>query len=141
MTLKKRESIASIMTSQPMSVNLTHSLGDAYDIMHENCIRHLPVVSGDHLIGILSKTDLERISFAEKDENNKKVKMSFYDGFNIEQVMTKNVQALQIEDSVKDAAEMLSFGNFHAAPVLEGKKLVGIVTTTDVINYLLKQYL
>lgn len=141
MTLKKRESIASIMTSQPMSVNLTHSLGDAYDMMYDNCIRHLPVVSGDQLIGILSKTDLERISFAEKDENNKKVKMSFYAGFTIEQVMTKNVQALQIDDSVKDAAEMLSFGNFHAVPVLDDKKLVGIVTTTDVINYLLKQYL
>jgi CBS domain-containing membrane protein len=128
------------MTKQPLSLQVSQSLEDAYQIMHENCIRHIPVVHGNTLIGILSNTDLERISFAEKDELNRKVKMTFYSGFTIEQVMTKNVQCLQIDDSVKDAAEMLSFGNFHAVPVLDGDQLVGIVTTTDVINYLLEMY-
>ncbi|MFZ1704165.1 MAG: CBS domain-containing protein [Saprospiraceae bacterium] len=140
MSIKQRESVEHIMTKQPISVNLTDDLNKVYHMMHENCIRHLPVVSGTKLIGILSKMDLERISFTELDEKNQKIKSNFFTGYTIAQVMTKNVQSLQLEDSVKDAAETLSFGNFHAVPILDGDKLVGIVTSTDVINYLLELY-
>ncbi len=140
MSIKKRELVSHIMTKQPMSVNLTNTVEEVYELMHDNCFRHVPVVNGNKLIGIVSKTDLERISFAESNESDKKLKIGFYSGFTIEQIMTKNVQTLQIDDSVKDAAEMLSFGNFHAVPVVQGHDLVGIVTTTDVINYLLEMY-
>ena len=140
MSLKRREPVSKIMTKQPLSVNISQGLEDVNDLMNEHCIRHVPVVSGDALVGILSKTDIERVSFVESIGDRNQVRKSFYDSFSIEQIMTKNVQSIQVEDSVKDAAEMLSFGNFHALPVLEGKKLVGIVTTTDVINYLLEQY-
>lgn len=139
MSLKKREPVSTIMTKQPISVNLTNSIHDVYEIIQNHVIRHVPVVKGDELIGMISKTDIERISFAQTDDAGK-VKMAFFDGFTVEQVMTKNVQSVQLHDSVKDAAEMLSFGAFHAIPVLDGKKLIGIITTTDVINYLLEQY-
>ncbi|MBK8820533.1 MAG: CBS domain-containing protein [Saprospiraceae bacterium] len=140
MSIKKRELVTHIMTKQPMSVSLRNSVEEVYELMHENCIRHVPVVNGNKLIGIVSKTDLERVSFAESSDTGKKLKISFYAGFTIEQIMTKNVQTLEVDDSVKDAAEMLSFGNFHAVPVVDGENLVAIVTTTDVINYLLEMY-
>jgi CBS domain-containing protein len=137
--MKKREPVTSIMTKQPYSVNITQSLRDVDAMLKEYSIRHIPVVSGENLIGMISKTDLERISFVTGIEGNR-LKTEVYDQYTIEQVMTKNVQTVDITDTVKDAAEILSFGAFHAVPVVDGKKLVGIVTTTDLINYLLDQY-
>lgn len=127
------------MTSQPFSANVTMSLRDVDLLLNEHSIRHIPVVSGDVLVGMISRTDLERISFVTGVEGNR-LKTEVYDQFTVEQVMTKNVQTLDKDDTIKDAAEMLSFGAFHAVPVVDEKKLIGIVTTTDLINYLLDQY-
>lgn len=139
MSIKKREPIGHIMTKQPVTVNTTQTLSEAYDIMKNMNIRHIPVVSGENLVGILTKSDLERVSYVEPTETGA-VETIFYDMFRLDQIMTKNVKTLDIDDSVKDAAEELSLGSYHALPVVEKGKLVGIVTSTDVINYLLKQY-
>ena len=67
MTIKKREQVSVIMTKQPFSVTLKNSLSEVEQLMKANFIRHAPVVDGHRLIGMISKTDLERISFLEID--------------------------------------------------------------------------
>ncbi|MCB0540847.1 MAG: CBS domain-containing protein, partial [Bacteroidetes bacterium] len=57
-----------------------------------------------------------------------------------EQVMTKNIKTVQQEDLIVDVANILAHSHFHALPVLDGKKLVGIVTTTDLLKFLVDQY-
>ena len=139
MTIKKREQVSVIMTKQPFSVTLKNSLSEVEQLMKANFIRHAPVVDGHRLIGMISKTDLERISFLEID-GEKVTKSKYFDLFTVEQVMTKSVHCIQEDDFIKDVAEILSLGSFHALPVLRDDELVGIVTSTDLINYLLKQY-
>lgn len=58
----------------------------------------------------------------------------------MEQVMAKKLILVSPETSIKETAEILSTNEFHALPVCEGDVLVGIVTTTDLIKYLLEQY-
>ena len=60
-----------------------------------------------------------------------------YDVLTIEQVMTKDVLTIQHKDTVYDAALLLSENEFHALPVMDEDELVGIVTTTDLIKFLL----
>ena len=60
--------------------------------------------------------------------------------FTIEQVMAKNLISVSSKATIKEVAEILSNKEFHAIPVIDNKKLVGIITTTDLINYLLEQY-
>lgn len=139
MTIKKREQVSVIMTKQPFSVTLKNSISEVEQLMKANFIRHAPVVDGHRLIGMISKTDLERISFLEID-GEKVTKSKYFDLFTVEQVMTKSVHCIQEDDFIKDAAEILSLGSFHALPVLREDELVGIITSTDLINYLLKQY-
>ncbi|MEZ4912072.1 MAG: CBS domain-containing protein [Saprospiraceae bacterium] len=139
MSLKKKESVAHIMTKNPKTVNLQNSLLEVYNIMKNHNVRHVPVVSGEELIGIISQTDIERVTYVE-DGLNDHIRTAFFDMLRIDQVMTRHVNALQIGDSVKEAAEILSMGSYHALPVLEDTKLVGILTTTDLINYLLRHY-
>lgn len=137
--MKKRTPVSKIMTENPISLNTTNGVEDVVQIFKERNIHHIPVVSGDSLIGMISKTDIERISFVTGSEDDK-TNTAVYTMLTLEQVMTKQVETVQADDQIRDAAELLARGKYHALPVMEEDKLVGIVTTTDVINYLLEQF-
>lgn len=137
--MKKRTPVSKIMTPDPISINLSNKISDAVQVFKERNINHLPVVSGDQLIGMISKTDIERISFVNGFGDDK-ANTAVYDMLNIEQVMTKQLETVQADDQVRDAAELLARGKYHALPVTKDGALAGIVTTTDVINFLLEQF-
>ena len=139
--MKRRELVSKIMSTNLITVNLTNNLVDAERLFNENCIRHIPVVSGDDIIGILSLTDLLRVSFVDtygSEEGN--VDTAVYNMLSIEQVMVKNLVSVTSAQTIKEVAEVLAKNEFHALPVVDNGKLVGIVTTTDLLNYLLEQY-
>ena len=139
--MKKRTQVSAIMTENVITLNHTDSLERAEELFKKNNIRHIPVVSGDAIIGMLSYTDLLRISFSDAiDENEDNVETVIYNMFTIEQVMAKNLTTVSSTTLIKEVAEILSKKEFHALPVVDNTKLVGIVTTTDLINYLLEQY-
>lgn len=139
--MKKRTPVSEIMTKNVITINTSDTLYTAESLFKNNNIRHIPVVSGESIIGMLSYTDLLRISFAdavEDDEEN--VETVVYNMFTIEQVMAKNIISVEVDTTIKEVAEILAKKEFHALPVLDDSKLVGIVTTTDLINYLIDQF-
>lgn len=139
--MKRRELVSKIMSTNLITVNLTNNLVDAEKLFNENSIRHIPVVSGEDIIGILSLTDLLRVSFVDtygSDESN--VDTAVYNMLSIEQVMVKNLVSVSSTLTIKEVAEVLAKNEFHALPVVDSGKLIGIVTTTDLLNYLLEQY-
>ena len=127
------------MTKVPISVNVTNKLSEVYNIFKEKNIHHIPVVSGKQLIGIISKTDIERISYVSNAQDDK-ANTAIYDMLKIEQVMTDQVDTVQEKEEIREAAKKFATGKYHALPVMEGEELSGIVTTTDVIKYMLEQY-
>jgi len=137
--MKKRTPISKIMSSDIITVNKTQSISEVSDIIKNKNIRHVPVVSGNRVIGMLSKVDLQKISFVNTIDGDQ-LTTALFDGLNIEQVMTKDVKVVQKDDTIYDVAIILSKNEFHSLPVLENEKLVGIVTTTDLIKYLVDQY-
>jgi len=137
--MKKRTPVSKIMTSNIVTVNKTQSLSEVNDILNENNIRHIPVVSGKSVIGMLSKVDLQKISFINTSDGDE-LTTALYDELTIDQVMTKNLKVVQKNNTIYDVADILATSEFHSLPVLDGEELVGIVTTTDLINYLLDLY-
>jgi len=139
--MKRRELVSKIMSTNLITVNHTNNLVEAEKLFNENSIRHIPVVSGDDIIGILSLTDLLRVSFVDaygSDESD--VHTSVYNMLSIEQVMVKKLISVSSTQTIKEVAEILAKNEFHALPVVDDGKLIGIVTTTDLLNYLLEQY-
>ncbi|MCB0399475.1 MAG: CBS domain-containing protein [Winogradskyella sp.] len=131
--------VSEIMTKHIIALNRDDELETAEILFKRNKIRHIPVVNGDVIIGMLSYSDLLRISFADAVYDTEEVDTVVYNMFTIEQVMVKNVMTIPSTTSIKEAAEILAKQEFHALPVVDDGNLVGIVTTTDLINYLLKQ--
>lgn len=139
--MKKRVPVSKIMTKNLVLLNLNDTLEKAEQLFKRNNIRHIPVVNNKKIEGMLSYTDLLRISFADAVyEDDTDVDTIVYNMFRLDQVMAKNVTTVSSTDTIYDVAKILATHNFHALPVEENGRLVGIVTTTDLIMYLLDQY-
>ncbi|RNC88455.1 MAG: CBS domain-containing protein [Winogradskyella sp.] len=139
--MKKRTPISAIMTKDVITLNRTDSLETAEALFKKHNIRHIPVVSGNKIIGMLSHTDLLRISFADAIYDDEEyVDAVVYNMFTIDQVMAKNLVSVNTSTTIKEVAELLAEKEFHALPVVDKNTLMGIVTTTDLIQYLLKQF-
>ncbi len=141
--MKKREPVSTIMTKNIQVVKLEDKLTDVRDLARKYSIRHIPVVQGNQLVGIISKTDLNRLTFSSLFAGQDEADEAVFDMLTISQVMSHKPRVVKASDSIKEIAEILSKEEFHALPVVDDQddaKLVGIVTTTDVIQYMLEQY-
>ena len=109
-------------------------------MMDDNLIHHIPIVSGSKLVGIVSSTDFLRVMYNDID-------MDWDDELLDRKYPTiwhlvskkKNVELISINenDTLHEAAEKLMNGNFHSLPVVNGDNdVVGIVTSTDLIKHL-----
>lgn len=134
--------VSTIMSTQLVILNTADSLEKAERLFKKHKIRHIPVIQGQKkIVGMLSLTDLLRISFADGAyEDEEDIESVVYEMFTLSQVMAKNIKSVSPQTSIKEVAELLAAREFHAVPVVEEGDLVGIVTTTDLIKYLLKQY-
>jgi CBS domain-containing protein len=138
--MKKREPVKDIMTANVFTVQENEKLDRVIELFRKHKIRHLPVMSGKKITGMISRTDINRLTFGALFENQEGADEAVLEILSITQVMTSKPKVVDITDSVKDVAEIFAKEEFHALPVVEGEELKGIVTTTDVINYLLSQY-
>jgi acetoin utilization protein AcuB len=141
--MKKGEPVSRIMTSDVQSVQLDGKLLDVYDLTRKHHIRHVPVLHGNQLVGIISRTDLNRLTFSGLFNSEEGVDEAIFEMLSIGQVMSHKPRVVNQKDTIKLVAEILASEEFHALPVVDEKdhtKLIGIVTTTDVIRYMLDQY-
>ncbi|MCO5724788.1 CBS domain-containing protein [Robiginitalea marina] len=142
MNLPANIPVSTIMSTQLVVLNTTDGLEKAERLFKKHRIRHIPVIERNKkIVGMLSLTDLLRISFADGAyEDEEDIETVIYDMFTLPQVMAKNVKSVSPKTTIREVAELLAKEEFHALPVVQDGDLVGIVTTTDLIRYLLSQY-
>lgn len=138
--MKKREPVSHIMTKHVYTVTETDTLQEAVAIIRKNKIRHLPVMNGNKISGIISSTDINRLTFGGLFDNQEGSDEAVLDLLSIPQVMTSKPRTVSSDDLIRDVAEIFSKEEYHALPVVDNGELKGIVTTTDVISYMLEQY-
>ena len=138
--MKQKVPVLTIMTKNVVKLNLSDDLTKAEMLFKKHHIRHIPVVYSNKIVGMLSYTDLLRISFADAIDDEDDVDTTVYNMFTVEQVMAKKLVSIAPDATIKEAAQILATKEFHALPVCEGDLLVGIITTTDLIKYLIDQY-
>ena len=138
--MKSRVPVSEIMTKNIIALDRSDDLIRAEQLFKRYKIRHLPVVREEQIIGMLSYTDLLKISFADATDDDLDMESVVYNMYSIEQVMTKDLVSVTSKTAISEVAEILAEKEFHALPVVDDSILVGIVTTTDLIKYLLEQY-
>jgi CBS domain-containing protein len=127
--MKHDKPVGEVMTKHPRSVQVTP--------LADHRLHHLPVVDGERLVGIISTTDLLEFGFEPRD-SHKDLDEYLNAHFSIPQIMRTELVTIPSHSTVHDAARALATGELHAVPVVaEDNKLVGIVTSTDIVSYLL----
>lgn len=139
--MKRNEPIKSIMATDVTAVNVTQPLSEVRRLMSDQQIHHVPVVSGKKLVGLLSATDMVRLSFSAYGADERAVDAMLDHEFSIEKVMNTELTTMRVSGTIREAARQLQEGKFHSLPVVDDEgELVGIVTSTDLIRYLYDQY-
>ena len=127
--------VKDVMKTQLVTLNADSKLGFANDIMYLGRIRHLPVVKGETIVGILTQRDLYRSSLTSLLTNWKENK-EFLDSIKVSEVMTKNVFTVSPDATIEEAAQIMIDKKVGGLPVVKEKnKLVGLITETDVLQY------
>jgi acetoin utilization protein AcuB len=122
--------IKEIMKHELTSISPDTKLSDAYSIMQEKNIRHLPIVDNDKLVGIVTDRDL-RLATSRLAEH------PFEPGEAVRNIMSHPVKTTHPSDPIESAAELMRELKIGCLPVIEDMKLVGIVTITDMLDALL----
>lgn len=141
--MKRNEPISKVMTTGLITVHHGDPISKARQLLRDHGIHHIPVVDGHKLLGILSLSDILRVSFGDAfGTDERTVDATLDHTMTIEGLMNKEPRFLLKNASVRDAAEILAKGEFHSVPIvdLDHETLVGMVTTTDLIRYLLDQF-
>ncbi len=122
------------MVRSVISVQAGQRLRDALLMMRKHRIRHLPVLQDGKLVGILTDSDVSRatpsaVSGADLETFNRVV-----DSTLVEQIMTRNPYAVTPSTPLKEAVKVLHDRKYGALPVVEGGRLVGIITVMDMLK-------
>lgn len=135
--MKKNEPITKVMSTTPITVHANDPVSKVRQLIEEHSVHHLPVVSGDKLVGIVSWSDLLRVSFGEYgNQDGKRLDTILDHTYKMSDLMVANPVTVPVSGTVRDAARILAEGKFHALPIVDGEKLAGIVTSTDLIKFL-----
>ena len=114
--------IADITTNDPVSVSPGLPVADAASRMKELACRHLPVVDGRQLVGIVSAKDLGR------------------GGATVADVMTPEPWTIGPDERSDVAAAAMALRKVSCLPVVDGGTLVGILTTYDLLDAFVKYF-
>ncbi len=155
--------VRDVMNVMPITVPADASVSEAARLLRENKISGLPVLDGEKLVGIVSESDLLRLlSVEDKKEGGlwlpspfEIFEVPFRDLVKWEQmqaglkdvhtkkvsdVMSRNLHEVGPDDSVEEAASIMTRHRINRLPVVEDGRLVGIVTRGDIISGLGMQH-
>jgi CBS domain-containing protein len=139
--MKRNEPVTKIMSTNLVTVHHGDPISKVRKLIQEFGLHHIPVVSGDQLVGIISNSDILRVSFGDTFSTDQRAVDATLDHtFTVEGLMNANVVSLTEHSTIREAADILGQGKFHSLPVLNGGKIVGMVTSTDLIRYLAEQF-
>ncbi|HKP60634.1 MAG TPA: CBS domain-containing protein [Polyangiales bacterium] len=120
-------SVAKYMTHTPHTVGADQTLAHAHVLMNDYAVRHLPVLRGGELVGVLSERDLALIEqFRDIDPRATRV----------EEAMSLGVYQVAPETPLDRVVSTMASKKYGSAIVVENHRVVGILTTVDVCSVL-----
>jgi acetoin utilization protein AcuB len=119
---KHMPTIAEYMTTSPHSIGVEQTLARARTMMQEHKIRHLPVLHGGKVVGLVSDRDVRFVE-SLKDTNPQIVRVS--------EAMTEDVYSVAPAAPLNEVAAEMASRKYGSAVVMEEGKVVGIFTTVD----------
>jgi CBS domain-containing protein len=126
-----------IMTKNVISVFETATFSEVKKIFDNHHFHHIPVLDfNNQLKGIISKEDMSKASYIlSLNSSGKTYSQKEFDYLSAKDIMSAFPVFLTPDDQIDLAADVFLSNKMHALPILEDGKLIGIVTTHDLLRY------
>ena len=119
--------ISTLMTENPVHLDPEARIEDAWKIMHTHRVRHVPVVKGDKLVGLVTQKDL-----LVNAQNRSLLTLP------VAEIMVFRVSTITTDTTAEEAAKVMLNDKISCLPVVEDDKFVGIITETDFLKLLIQ---
>jgi len=113
-----------IMQSRVITVTPKTGVTEALGLLRTRGVRHLVIVDGDTLVGIVSDRDVKQAGALDERLGR----------WTVAEIMKRPVITIEPTAPVEDAAQLMLAEKISALPITEGGRLVGIVTETDIVR-------
>ena len=123
------------MTRDVITVGPEAGVGEAWGLCREKNIRHLPVVEGGRLVGIISDRDLRDVSPPRGDTLDQENTLAYV---RVGDIMSRSVVTAHPLDTIEHAAHVIYENRFNCLPVVADGELAGIITSSDLVRTLVE---
>lgn len=132
--------VADLMSEDVVSVSPDDTLEMVYEIMDTRHIRHLPVLDSDGiLLGLISHRDLARRVLSAVENLPLTEQQDVLRHMRAEQAMVNDPETIDSDRDIVDAGQTLLDTKFGCLPVIDGTRLVGILTEADFVKYVIAE--
>lgn len=133
------DEVRGLMTTELVTICKNEPVQQIETLFATHNIHHILVVNNCKLEGIVSKSDYLYFKRGFNDHNtDKRIDLFRMKKWKVKDIMTTGIAKLDASEKILTALKLFQENRFHAIPILEGEKLVGILTTYDIIEYLVK---
>ena len=133
--------IARRMTRNPVTATPDMSIGEASDLMKREKVHRLPVLDKDkNLVGVITEKDILHASPSPASSLSIHEMAYLLSKLTVKKLMTKDPVTISEDTTVGEAARLMSDQDLSCLPVVNGSKLVGIVTKSDMFRILLELF-
>ncbi len=125
-----------LMSTEVVTLDAKGTLDVADDLMKLKRIRHLPVLDGDCLVGLVTQRDLFLAGVSSVLQFRRTAEKEWLARIKIAEVMTRDLVTVAPEAGAEDAVALMVEHKIGCLPVVSGGKLVGLLSETDLLRYL-----
>lgn len=130
--------LSTIMNRKLITVETGTSLRQAQRVLDQHHIRHLFVMDGKRLVGIVTDRDLRKAAPSSKSPLTTHEREEFMDELKVGEVMSRKLITASPTTTVREAAKAMVREKIGCLPVVDGNTLIGIVTETDLLTILVR---
>lgn len=127
--------VRDLMTPDPYTLQPRDTLAALYDLMDSHRVRHVPIVDTDgELVGLLTHTDLAMSALGSLSDLPLSQERDLLQRRRVREVMVTDLETVEPDTSLAEAAATLFENKIGCLPVVEGSRLVGILTESDFVR-------
>lgn len=126
------------MTPNPVTASLKSSYSEARELMREHQIRRLPILDRGSLVGIVVEKDLLSNQPSPATTLSIYEMLSLLERLTLGQIMSRPVVTVEGDCPMEEAARIMVARKIGCLPVMEGERLLGIITETDIFKTLVE---
>ena len=122
------------MTANPYTVTPDRSIPDAQSVMDEHGVRHLPVVEGSRVVGVISRNDIAAASPSKATTLSAQEATYLISKLKVAKVMSRPPVVIAPDALLEEAATIMRDAKIEMLPVVSGDELVGVITESDLLD-------